>query len=162
MLAFLEGSYLIYFWNVIESGCLPEVQPYSGVKEFLDHLSHEKGTLAAPLTLVKTGHQASGISPVWLLITIYSKILRIQANLINHLPFHLIDNSSNFLCNSNRTDPSMWQRSEILQEAHCLGCCLVHWSYTICITWGSNLFCGFKFLYTLILSVKVNESFPIL
>lgn len=60
MPAFLEGRYLMYIWN---AGCLTEVQLYSGVKEFLDHLSHEKGTLAAPLTFVKTGHQASGVSP---------------------------------------------------------------------------------------------------
>lgn len=52
MLAFLAGSYLIYIWNVIDAGCLPGVQPNSGVKEFLVHLSHAKGTLAAPLTIV--------------------------------------------------------------------------------------------------------------
>lgn len=54
VLAFLEGSYIR---NTIYAGCLPEVQPYSGVKEFID-ICHEKGNLAGPLT----GHQASGVS----------------------------------------------------------------------------------------------------
>lgn len=52
MLAFLAGSYLIYIWNVIAAGWLPGIQPNTGGKEFLDYLSHAKGTLAAPLTLV--------------------------------------------------------------------------------------------------------------
>lgn len=159
MLGFLEGSYLIYIWNKTDAGCLPEVQPYSGVKEFLDHLSHEKGLQQHHWLDIRLGVSP----PVWLLIRIYRKILWIQANLISDLPFQFSDNFSNFLCNSNKSGSFHVVMARNLVRSTLLRlffCSLFR--YTICITRGSNLFHCHEFSYTLILLVKVNESFPIL